>query len=1476
MNKSRNGSRSSQLRHDGAPFEAEAGHPGKSLEPHGSDVAINGQRALIVPHEDDIEKSFRVNEDGSMTVEMKVHLTIKEAEVLHWTTTLSRSSLSRKTVYASLTGSANSSPDSNSAVAKHSFVCEEETKEENCPTEPARAVAFKKHACEGYTSASEKGKSLSRRIPTPGPHQVRKMASVESVMTVTSSGVQEHTLGHYSYMERMADGETEGFCLVRHSSSSGSNRPVHKPHKTASAGLSKEGSHAKRPTGVAEVLKIESNGMEVRETVMHIYEHQGCFDNYYANEGYGSEYAPLCASASAAGSKPSTVSSSNDCDIDISPADSLQRQGEEMLSLSSEPVGPEHQTRTAASSRKHGRRPKSGKKNVVKPARTQKGSTSSSDRKTKDAAAIPSVKNKNRFSAQPTRDQKNVTSSESAKTGPKSNSAEKSPVKPGRKGAKLAEKEEDILTTREDVTGSPSQEQNKSKAGTRATGHNVNTPSIRPQMKKNMSGILLPRKALQPRKKTSQPKSVVGTASPKTRSGLSESFSRPSPLLPPCEVHQYVENWLEKVSPDRGPYSEEAFADESEAQAKVEFQIGGDSEENGKNEEDSRELCRSAGEQHVTSSCAEHQEKSLQTRRLAEAILLADHDAAPSASKEKVKPIMQHICSAVQSIGRASDTHTPPRPDKGNSVDNFSMQVASVFGSSCTLFLSFLSVMILQDCITGSQSRSASEATLMMESLQRVSAAEDEEEQRASLEDLWNKASFQLRQSWKDFTDLSNRTETETELTLNVKAADVFEDQCLIIDELMGEMNISQDLREVISSAVRLASCFCPVEESTALETERNQSNQAKEPEVGEEAGRGEETGDEMVTNVQEEWKTENDEEREEELKEEMAVEVQDELGRLEAGEMGVSEEELKDEEAGEDETNEDIDEREGMEGTEEEREAVGESHEGKERLMEGTEERGGKDEMQSEGEDMNRGGEETVAFTGKDVAYNVNEQQVKGEVIREKAEETNGKIKMEEDQVAGEAGEESAGNIKSVTTCEEKNEQSAKSTEQEGRNDESNEEGNVPHEAEEDLDLKTKERATIDSTLEYNASKSPFKYSSEDQCEDDKGNGTDTVTEDGEEHCEKRSNYLPHPLEISQELLDFVNSALQSSSLIFTYDSQGNVRLEPDNSRVVKTTQALIPKRRKDSQYGLKILPSPSTSELSDYRPETSESWTSKLQESIEIATDSGEDASDKSLISKEQTKIHPQEPNAEAGNTGSSATAFRDSQEQSRGTMSSFSSRTEPLREASSEPATQVRQGSSLSLVGDSPDGVLIDQGRWLLKENHLIRKSPPLSSGMYGNADSTSTDSSQENGEDTVTHTQTQLNPLTYISSSEIEELTKPITPKCTYYNMPHGSDSDPFLDECSLKSEKNATSGGKRRGFRVSPAIDTSKSWASKNGSLSSFTSVEFKMPDGKIHPEEESSAVAQTRRTSSGGRRVLQAQDSQDTLHVRCSQYCPIL
>ena len=214
INESRNGSTDGHLHRRDGSFESEVNRRLASVETRGTGRVDSEHRARIVPQDDDIEKSFRVNQDGSMTVEMKVRLTIKEQEMLHWTTTLSRSSLSKGTVCASISESGNSSPDSNNAIAKDSSSASEgETKEENHHAGAGKGVDFK----EGYTStASGKAKTGFKRTPTPGPRRVTKKASVESVKTVSESGVQESTLGHYSYMERTAGGETtEGYCVVR-------------------------------------------------------------------------------------------------------------------------------------------------------------------------------------------------------------------------------------------------------------------------------------------------------------------------------------------------------------------------------------------------------------------------------------------------------------------------------------------------------------------------------------------------------------------------------------------------------------------------------------------------------------------------------------------------------------------------------------------------------------------------------------------------------------------------------------------------------------------------------------------------------------------------------------------------------------------------------------------------------------------------------------------------------------------------------------------------------------------------------------------------------------------------------------------------------------------------------------------------------------------------------------------------------------
>uniref|UniRef100_UPI0037E8D37F oxygen-regulated protein 1 n=1 Tax=Semicossyphus pulcher TaxID=241346 RepID=UPI0037E8D37F len=1976
INKSRYGSTNSPLHRNNRSFETEVNHRRTSYETCETERVNNEHHACIVPQDDDIEKSFRVNQDGSMTVEMKVHLTIKEEEMLHWTTTLSRTSLSKRTVCASI--SESTSPDSNSKVAKDSTsISGDELKEENHPA--TKGVKFNDERILG------KAKTGFKRSPTP--HQQFERASLESVKMVTESGVQESTLGHYSYMERTAGGETtEGYRVVRHSSS---NRPIPKPRKTPSSGaINKGSSHSSiRSSGVAEVLQIQNNGMEVTETVMHIYESQGSYDNYFANE------EPSRASTPALESKLSldsgSLSSSNDCDIDFScqppTTDSQQRQKEEMLSLSSEPITQTHEIMNHLSSvtanevqtanKTKDKTPKTEtKKTIFKPARNTKSltSTSSSDKKQKESRISPpknGVKSStDKLSSNASMGKKSLSSSES---GQKSNAAVKPPIKKA-KGEKLPRKDQTVLVNAVGVKRTANSRQNLDKTGARDNGHNVNTPTVRPQMKKNMSDILQPKKSLLPGRKTIiKPKSEIENklSQPKKSPELSESFSTPNFKPSLSEVHQYVENWLEKVSPDPVPYTEETTTDESKSQTKVVFQIGADSESDEKTDDQTTQeesypmpgdIKKSASclavpqcyadptllhnEHYVRGLCvsmpsvradAMQMENVLRPHKSVEAIGPADNEPSSSnflSPQATIKPVLRQIYSSIQCIRGAAETNTSTNLEKSTSLPDFSTQVASVFGSSCKAVLSFLSVMTLRDNLKGSElgegspSRSDSEAMLMMQSLQKISAIEDVEEQRASLTDLQSRASSQFRARWTDFQIMRERLESEplsprvseTEFALDVfsEGGDVFEDQHLGIDELMEEMNMPQDLRAEICSTIQQSRFFYPVDESTFVETEKNHSDseedvekfveegndeteqppepddttmmtesetellrqhktdndvkdltisqterdellkgkesekeeaeqveegdkvegvndredgeikeidddddkgegereeklddmgqdegeadkgigeeeesvvkieewmeeeieddeeerdllgeekemvevteeglmdeeeqesregdiaeetderegdeeteeeekgedevdgETEEEEKGEakidgeteEEGKGkakvdedseeeeieenevggeteeeelgkdavdgereeEEKGETKVdeeTEEEEEGEDEVDEETEEEEKGEAKVDGGTEEEEIEENEVGVEteeegkgedefegetqeegkvnakdDEESEEEEEGEDEVDEETEEEEKGEAkvegeTEEEGKVKAKDDEESEEEEEGEDEVGGETEEGGKGEDDvdveteeegkgeakvdeeseeeeeeedEVGGETEEEGKGEDDVDAETEEEGKGEakVDEESEEEEEGEDEVDEETDEKEKGEDEetedeVGNIieevkeeeelddfnevaeedikenheeeemKDISeeidledeveniieedvledreevedktevvseeindeVDEEKEEDNERNLEEEEEEEvEENckdlektefsfekesvadaevvdgieieeekqesedevEEENVSHEAdsknllEEQQQSSFEENANVDTKEAEHNSESQSNYSSEVQCVDDKGDGTDSVnefeTDEGGEHQEERSSGLLHPVEISQELLDFVNSALQCASLVFTYDTHGKIRIEPDNCRVVQTKQKSNIKSRKDSSYGRKCLPSPCCSDLSDYRPETSESGGYQTQESVDIVSESGEEGTERSFpVCKRKTNI----PKSKLS-VASNSKVLKSSQSKSGGRFSSRDTGTKASKEdlsyfsagssqkADAEAAAEATRSISFPSEKDSKDGVLIDQGRWLLKENHLIRTSPPVSQGMYNNADSSSIDTSHSrSSEDSLPHYKTQQNLLAALSSSELEEMAKPKTPKCTYYNMPHGSDSDPFLDDSSYKSGKKDASSVKGRSVRVAPKIDTSRTWANKNGSLSSFASVEFNIPDRKVHPEGEASSMTMARRTSGGGGRAVQPQDSIETLRLRCGQYCPIL
>ncbi|NXA37126.1 RP1 protein, partial [Eudromia elegans] len=206
--------------------------------------SLTDEDLSVAQYEDDIEKSVHLNQDGSMTVEMKVRFKIKEEETIKWTTTVSRAGLSdgkNINIGTSTTAAEECLPDVNmSACVKPKEVpfSENSSNEVGDSLQQSDAEVSDKElqsdfknadysTCQTNTSVDVSNVSENKtrphfyRPPTPGPRRVRqKKAVVESVTLVSEKEVQEKTVGQFSYSEEIQDGKSKSeYCMVAHSSS---------------------------------------------------------------------------------------------------------------------------------------------------------------------------------------------------------------------------------------------------------------------------------------------------------------------------------------------------------------------------------------------------------------------------------------------------------------------------------------------------------------------------------------------------------------------------------------------------------------------------------------------------------------------------------------------------------------------------------------------------------------------------------------------------------------------------------------------------------------------------------------------------------------------------------------------------------------------------------------------------------------------------------------------------------------------------------------------------------------------------------------------------------------------------------------------------------------------------------------------------------------------------------------------------------
>ncbi|KAM9337168.1 oxygen-regulated protein 1-like [Symphorus nematophorus] len=222
--------------------ELESGHMLESVAETEGDICLGngaGGQDCLLPAEDDIEKSFRVNQDGSMTVEMRVRLTLKEEETIHWTTTLSRSSVANQ-----LNATCLPEPEAEQEIGSlksnsldlqspATSINKDKTEDNNDEDPPSLGSTARSESFNEEDNITAQMEPVSpRRAPTPGHKQMRqKQASMESIKSVTAEGIQEGIVGSYSYREQTENGAmTEKYCMVKQSST----KPVPKPRRFGS------------------------------------------------------------------------------------------------------------------------------------------------------------------------------------------------------------------------------------------------------------------------------------------------------------------------------------------------------------------------------------------------------------------------------------------------------------------------------------------------------------------------------------------------------------------------------------------------------------------------------------------------------------------------------------------------------------------------------------------------------------------------------------------------------------------------------------------------------------------------------------------------------------------------------------------------------------------------------------------------------------------------------------------------------------------------------------------------------------------------------------------------------------------------------------------------------------------------------------------------------------------------------------------
>lgn len=270
----------------------ETGHLLESVAETDTVTCMDGDtdEYICVPTDDNIEKSFRVNQDGSMTVEMKVRLTIKEEETVHWATTLSRQSVT--------------SLNKLGLDSEHRAVLADKT----TPDVDTDALVIQMHPDEySNVSSNECSQALYEEIIKGRPEEIIRINEpVEPLSEQKHIPVENNSQDIVQRIDTFREpSNDQEHC---------NNHPVPKPRSTGTSQL--QASTYK----YAEILQLQDSG---KETVFHIYKQQNCQKSFPSNTELYSHRVCTCDTAFSA-SSDMVHSSSRHLEADPRPVSSYE------------------------------------------------------------------------------------------------------------------------------------------------------------------------------------------------------------------------------------------------------------------------------------------------------------------------------------------------------------------------------------------------------------------------------------------------------------------------------------------------------------------------------------------------------------------------------------------------------------------------------------------------------------------------------------------------------------------------------------------------------------------------------------------------------------------------------------------------------------------------------------------------------------------------------------------------------------------------------------------------------------------------------------------------------------------------------------------------------------------------------------------------------------------------------------------------